>query len=90
MFWAAEPFDIKEGHHLHAVIRMSDVHSFQKIIGTWQVISGNKTMEKGDKWNRVQIEQYDKKLGAGHYISKYITKELADYDFYSNKTLTRY
>jgi hypothetical protein len=89
MFWCAEPFDIKEGHHLHALIQMSDVHAFEKIKGTWQAVSGAKWIEEGKKENRCQIQMYDKKLGAGHYVSKYITKELADYDFYDKRTYTK-
>lgn len=90
MFWCAEPFDVKEGHHLHALIKISDVHGFEKIKGTWQVVSGAKWNDDVKCVNRCLIEQYDKKLGAGHYVSKYITKTLSDYDFCDRNSHTKY
>lgn len=81
MFFAAEPFDVKEGFHLHALIKVSDMLNFKNIIDAYQVTSGNKHLKK-EKWNRIQLEKYDPKLGAGHYIGKYISKELSDYDIF--------
>ena len=81
MFFASEPFDLKEGFHLHALIKVSDILSFKNIIDTYQVCSGNKHVEK-EKWNRVQLEKYNPKLGAGYYVGKYISKDLSDYDMF--------
>ena len=88
IFWAAEPFDLKEGYHLHALIKIPNILNFNNIIQTYQHVSGNKNLEKGDKWNRIQLENYNPKLGASHYISKYITKKLCDYDvLFSSNTI---
>lgn len=95
IFWAAEPFDTKEGFHTHALIQVSDRIRFQDIIECWQIASGNrpkigtslsaarKARREGEKsnWNRVDLQVYDPKIGAGNYVSKYITKRGSDYDF---------
>jgi hypothetical protein len=42
----------------------------------WQIV----TKGGGRKYNRIELKRYNSKLGAAGYVSKYVTKELADYD----------
>lgn len=84
LFWCAEPFDCKEGFHMHCLIKVPEMLTFKNVIDTYQVMSGNKHIEKGAKWNRIELEKFNKGLGACGYVSKYITKELADYDMLTN------
>jgi hypothetical protein len=79
MFWASEPFDTKEGFHTHALIKSA--LPFKIIVDTWQQVSGNTKFERGKKWNRIQLDDYNPELGAGYYCGKYITKKLSDYDY---------
>jgi len=79
IFWVAEPFDCKEGFHTHALIK-SDLN-YEGVINTWQRVSGNTKFQKGTKWNRIQLDEYDAELGASGYVGKYITKKLSDYDY---------
>lgn len=37
-----------------------------------------------DRWGISRIEKYNPHLGAGYYLCKYVTKELADIDFSEN------
>lgn len=123
IFWAAEPFDLKEGYHLHALIKIPDVLTYKNIIQTYQHVSGNKTMYQTPSelkncekfyssnnesiksyhllngevvstqkrgWNRIQLENYDPSKGASHYIGKYITKQLSDYDILTNSNSRKY
>lgn len=83
MFWCAEPFDVRDGYHLHALIHVSDLLPYKFLVDAYQVVTGNKELSK-DRWNRIQLRKYNPKLGAGYYVSKYITKNLADYDFYAS------
>lgn len=83
MFWAAEPFDTKNGNHTHALVKIVP-HlpiSNKMFCEIYQVAAGNVDIRKDD-WHRVQIQKYDKRLGASHYCGKYITKTLSDYDFW--------
>lgn len=113
IFFAAEPFDCKEGYHLHALINVPPNLSFRNIIQLYQHVSGNKNFRnsrkgsyqcekifdsnnreinqfgivgnnvvssRGSTWNRIELENYNPKLGATHYIAKYITKDLSDYE----------
>lgn len=87
LFWAAEPFDCKEGYHLHALFGYDNPKgedwSKQKTDGVsldfallrygWGAVSG--------KGNASYLSRYQKGKGANHYLAKYITKELADWDF---------
>lgn len=77
MFWAAEPFDAKEGYHTHALLNINSALTFKNVVDIWQKVSKG---GKG-KWNRVDLQKFDKEKGAGYYLSKYITKNLTDYDF---------
>lgn len=96
IFFATEPHDIKEGYHLHALINSPDLLTYKNVIDTYQEITnGGKekeehTLPTGEtiirtKWNRIQIEKYNPKLGATHYLSKYITKKMSDYDILTNQ-----
>lgn len=86
IFWAAEPFDLKEGYHVHGLLELSsEIVDYRQLVEVWQVVTGAwKRRNKGgwtkDSWNRIDMQAYDPKRGAAGYLSKYITKYLADYD----------
>lgn len=83
LFWAAEPFDCKEGYHTHALMQISENMPFKAVINAYQIAAGNKKVVK-DKWCRVQVQAYDPQKAAAFYLSKYISKKLADYDIIKN------
>lgn len=89
IFYVCEPFDLKEGYHIHALIGLNGNLKYQHIIQTWQHVSGNKRKAKeGDTqstWNRVDLQTYQPKLGARHYVGKYMTKNACDYDILTNE-----
>jgi hypothetical protein len=72
MFWAAEPFDVKNGYHIHALIQ---TELSPEDIYKWT----NK------RFGRTLILPYEKEKGAHSYCSKYILKKLSDYDLYFKK-----
>lgn len=80
MFWAAEPFDVKEGYHTHALLKVHESMPYKAIVDLWQKVSKG---GKG-KWNRIDLQEYDSNRGAGYYLGKYITKGLSDYDYLSS------
>jgi hypothetical protein len=77
MMWAAEPFDVKDGFHTHAML--STTLTFEQIGKIWQIASAG---IRYGKHNRVQLDKYDPKKGAGFYVSKYVSKKLSDWDIY--------
>lgn len=83
LFWAAEPFDCKEGYHTHALVQIGEGMPYKAVINAYQVATGNRKMTK-DKWARVQMSAYDPQKAAAFYVSKYISKKLADYDVIQN------
>jgi len=79
LFWCAEPFDLREGYHLHGLLKCNGIITIKMIAQIHNYACGNVDLRKED-WHRIQVQRYDSKLGAGHYVAKYITKRLADYD----------
>lgn len=79
MFWGAEKFEVKDGYHTHALLKVPPAWNYGHLIKIWQKVSGG--TKKGE-WNRLDLQDYDPKLGAGHYVSKYCTKQCADFDFF--------
>lgn len=76
MFWAAEPFDTREGYHFHALLKteipnkeMWDYWTNQKQFGRSSFVKIHRKFGVKD-----QIE---------NYCSKYVTKHLADFDLYA-------
>jgi len=78
-FWVAEKFEVKDGFHTHALLKVPDAWRFQNIVDIWQKVS--RGARSGSKCNYAKLLKYEKDKGATHYVGKYITKELADYDF---------
>jgi hypothetical protein len=79
LFWAAEPFDCKEGYHTHALVEIDEGMPYKAVLNAYQIASGNKKISK-TKWSRVQMSAYNPQKAAAFYLSKYISKKLADYD----------
>ena len=84
IFFAVEPFDLKEGYHIHALLQVPETYQYKHILQVWQHVSGNKRKVKvegeASTWNRVDLQTYNPKLGARHYVGKYIMKQGCDYD----------
>jgi hypothetical protein len=98
LFWAAEPFDTKEGHHIHFLVHIAGIPSnelFDTLVNLWQWVTGNKALfiyagtnrvewEK-TTWNAINLRSYDNKRGGSGYTAKYINKTRADYDYLCNQ-----
>ena len=91
-FWVAEKFEIKDGFHTHGLLsihgnELSYTEIAQKIaFDCWQKVSVHKgqtsTRTDGQVFNRCDIQCVNPKLKATRYLSKYVTKKCADYDFF--------
>lgn len=79
IFWVAEPFDIKYGCHLHALIEVENKKLTTKtdIRNAWQVVSKGKGLKE---YNNTTIKDYDRLKGGHFYLSKYLQSHKADYD----------
>lgn len=72
LLWAAEPFDCKDGYHIHALINVPK---------TWKGLKQIET-SKRSRYGISHFEAYKKELGANYYIGKYISKTLSDWDMH--------
>jgi len=89
MFYVSERFELKDGHHIHALLRTQT--NFTSLIDLWQYATGNSSTLSGagtfswhkTGWNRIQLKTYLPRIGAAGYCSKYILKRSADYDLFA-------
>ena len=68
-FLAIERFAFGDECHCHALIRGLEGLTYRQIGETWR-----------DLYGREKVEGYDPTRGANYYLTKYITKELCDWD----------
>jgi hypothetical protein len=83
VFFATEKFDVKDGFHLHSLWKFEGnifkKENYKDFVADWRTVC------RTDKAN-VYSEKYYKEFGAHKYISKYITKEITDYDFFDTNS----
>jgi len=91
IFWVAEPFEVKDGFHIHALMSVPDHfherpyfdvirENWQKVTGSWGCVINENGMKVKKKANFIDVQRYDPKRNAGEYCLKYILKEGSDYD----------
>lgn len=80
IFWAAEPYDTKEGQHLHALVHFASCDLTTDNNAQFTALRKAWTTAIGDVQARQYHVRYDRKLGAKYYVAKYISKKLCDYD----------
>jgi hypothetical protein len=81
IFWASEPYDVKEGQHLHALVHFSSADTINDNKEHFNALRKAWTTAIGDIHARQYHVRYNPQLGARYYVAKYISKKLADYDF---------
>lgn len=83
MFWVAEKFKLKDGYHLHALIKTEPPWCKETLWLLWQDVSvyiGQPTNKNGKVINRADVRDRDFKRSAGSYLCKYLTKNVSDFD----------
>jgi len=86
VFWASEKFDVKDGFHLHTLWKFENEIYNRETYG--QFVKDWRTICKTNSAN-VYSEKYKKEMGAHKYISKYITKQITDYDYFDANSMNR-
>lgn len=90
LFWVAEPYELKDGYHTHALLKVPEIATNSKgllsprdhrnLIDLYQQMTGNKAVKNDagkiqwETWNRVELRKFDKRKNAGAYATKYIMK----------------
>jgi len=70
IFWAAEPFKLRDSFHLHALVKCEMTR--EQVDAYWQ-----------QKHGFARIKKYNSKKPGAEYCAKYMTKILSDYDLHS-------
>lgn len=92
LFWAAEPFEIKDGEFDCKAIDPE----FEQFLGLrnstrYHIHALFKTKYSFDdirtywnrKYGRIDLKNYDRDMSGAEYIAKYVTKEISDFDLFS-------
>jgi len=77
IFWVSEPFEAKDGMHVHFLLDLRPELRYTDLYKLWQVATGAK--KKGE-WHRMEAEKFLKSRGAAAYCTKYVFKKQADFD----------
>ena len=85
IFWVAERYEVKDGYHLHALLRINKKnlkkHELTFICELYQICAGTSKVGLVDgnikylNWSRLEFQKYIKGGGGGAYVTKYVTKE---------------
>lgn len=84
-FFTLEPYDAKDGRHVHVLI------NFGRLLNEQQIAMAKRTIKK--EWERVAgrgktesnftvVRDFIPQGGAHIYVAKYLYKEGAEYDFF--------
>ena len=78
-FLAVERFKNGFDTHVHMLVNGLDGLSYRQIGESWRALYG-----------REKVETYDEGKGANFYLTKYVTKELCDWDLKIDKRKSHY
>ena len=96
MFYAAERNQLRDGHHLHALVLLPpEFHEpelYDELRKTYSTLTGARKYRycrvTGDeRWKssdaRIDLHKFDPKRNASGYLTKYLLKDIrAEYDIY--------
>ena len=95
IFWCSEPYDVKEGQHIHALIRFADLdqsddnrrHLLAAVDGWRQVVSDKKARVYSERYKKYETKQRPDGSteitgGANFYLGKYLQKYNSDQDIF--------
>lgn len=77
-FLAVERFHHGDFTHCHALINGVDGLTYRQVGETWR-----------KRYGREQVERYDQGKGANYYLTKYVVKDVCDWDLYVRDAKTR-
>ena len=77
-FLAVERFRHGDFTHCHALLNGLDGLTYRQIGETWR-----------KRYGREQVERYDQGKGANYYLTKYVMKDLCDWELYVRDDKTR-
>ena len=95
IFFVCEPYDVKEGQHVHALINFADLERrddnrrhLTAVVDSWrQVVADRKARVYSELYKRYQIKKLpdgseEVTGGANFYLGKYLQKYKSDSDFF--------
>lgn len=76
-WWGVEQGEVGGRTHIHCLLDFKTPIMAQAVWQWWF-----------DRYGRAHVDAFDQEKGATHYVSKYVTKEAADYDLHTDHTQT--
>jgi len=85
-FWVAEAFELKTGYHTHGLLSIPDTFKvgagFKALTKTWHKSAGTSQA-------RTHFVPVRKQIDGIRYVTKYATKERADWDIHCHKGIIK-
>jgi hypothetical protein len=85
-FWVAEAFELKSGFHTHGLLSIPDTfkvgEGFKALTKTWHKSAGTNQA-------RTHFVPVRKQIDGIRYVTKYATKERADWDIHSTTGIVK-
>ena len=84
MFWGSESGACTARNHVHALLYFDDNRISMPLLGAVPVSAHGLWSIAFKRFGRSHVDAFDRKLGASHYVSKYVSKRLSDWDLITN------
>lgn len=84
MFWGTESGTITGRNHIHGLLYFNTEPDPERFGFSVHEPSAQAIWAVSHRmFGRAHVDEFKKELGAAHYVSKYVTKRLADYDIWT-------
>ena len=80
MFWGSESGACTGRNHVHALLYFDENRISMPLLGEVPISAYGLWSKAFKRFGRSHVDVFDRKLGASHYVSKYVSKRLSDFD----------
>lgn len=84
MFWGSESGACTGRNHVHALLYFDENRISTPLYGAVPISAHGLWSVAFKRFGRSHVDAFDQKLGASHYVAKYVSKRLSDWDLITN------
>ena len=84
MFWGSESGACTGRNHVHALLYFDENRISMPLLGEVPISATGIWLKAFRRFGRSHVDAFNPELGASHYISKYVSKGISDWDLITN------
>ena len=84
MFWGSESGACTGRNHVHALLYFDENRISMPLFGAVPISSRAIWSKAFKRFGRSHVDVFDPERGASHYVAKYVSKRLSDWDLITN------